>query len=267
MVDAENPQEESPLEEAPELDVPNGNNEEAYQSDTDSTVEATMKLAEMSEQRLSAKLKAESNFTKELEKFHVEQQKILEAAEARQPQSCSMCLCIVNSKKDIQSMKKHSCCFKCYTTTEKHKTNVAKDALEAEGFAKISTMDLSDYEDWLFGDEMGQRSLARIMAKLQAEGYNYKPWQVSIGAAAWSKENYNDTDLVDTRHIAERVKIAEVLNFVPTDTDGIQQVIASVKRAEEVMAANDIQASNFPWLIIGGTSLVAVLIPLVLSRR
>ena len=49
-------------------------------------------------------------------------------------------------------------------------------------------------------------------------------------------ENYNDTDLVDTRHIVERIKIADLLDYIPVNTDGIQQVIESVKRAETFMS-------------------------------
>ncbi len=227
--------------------------------------QATVKLAEMTEKRLSSKKRAESSFVKALKEFHAEQNKIIKASESMVPKVCNSCSSVVQAKKDVYSLESNGSCFSCHAETQSHKTEELLTSMKAESFGLIATMDLSDYEDWLFGDEMGQRTLARILAKLKSHGYEYKPWQVSIGAAAWSKENYHDTDLVDTRHIVERVKIADLLDYIPINTDGIQQVIESVKRAETFMAPQYSEPKNVLVPLLGLAGL-AIAIPLWLNR-
>ena len=221
----------------PSIETPHDSEGEGFESQSyPEMAEATVKLAEMTDKKLAAKKRAESSFVKALKEFHTEQDKIIKASESMVPKVCNSCNSVVQAKKDVYSLEDNGACFSCHAENQSQKTNEIVSSMKAESFGLIATMDLSDYEDWLFGDEMGQRTLARIMAKLQSHGYDYKPWQVSIGAAAWSKENYNDTDLVDTRHIVERVKIANLLDYIPVNTDGIQQVIESVKRAETLVA-------------------------------
>jgi len=252
--------------EAP-LQSPEPSESEEFQTQSNSEMaHATVKLAEMTDKRLSAKKRAESSFVKALKEFHAEQDKIMKASENMVPKVCNSCNGVVQAKKDVYSLEENGSCFSCHAETQSHKTEELLTSMKAESFGLIATMDLSDYEDWLFGDEMGQRTLARIMAKLQSHGYTYKPWQDSIGAAAWSKENYNDTDLVDTRHIVERIKIADLLEYIPVNTDGIQQVIESVKRAETFMAP-EVSDSNNVLIPLIGLAGLAVAIPLWLTRR
>ena len=144
---------------------------------------------------------------------------------------------------------------------------MAKDNLASEETSRIAALDLSDYEDWLFGDEMGQRCLSRILTKLKREGFEYKPWQVSIAAAAWSKDNYSDTNLSDTRHVVERVKISELSNYIPQNADSIREVIASVKRAEDIINVQNRKGSNYKWWLVGGFTVVAASIPYLWRRR
>lgn len=248
------------------LDASQSLESEDFESQSHSEMaQATVKLAEMSEKRLSAKKRTESSFVKALKEFHAEQDKIIKASESMVPKVCNSCSSVVQAQKDVYSLESNGSCFSCHAETQSHKTNELITSMKAESFGLIATMDLSDYEDWLFGDEMGQRTLARIMAKLKSHGYEHKPWQVSIGAAAWSKENYHDTDLVDTRHIVERVKIADLLDYIPINTDGIQQVIESVKRAETFMAPQYSEPKNILVPLLGLAGL-AIAIPLWLNR-
>ena len=125
-------------------------------------------------------------------------------------------------------------------------------------------MDLSDYEEWLFGDEMGQRSLARIMAKLKREGYNYRPWQISIGASVCSLDNYNNTNLIETRHSIERMPISKIIAKMPEDTEGIQKVVETIKNAENFVASKN-QDHTFYYL--AGAGILASAIPLLFRNR
>jgi len=132
----------------------------------------------------------------------------------------------------------------------------------------IATMDLSDYEEWLFDDDLGYRCLARIIAKMQSQGYEYRPWQISIGAAAWSKDNYNNTSLEDTRYLVERVKPNELIQYIPDSVDGISTVIDSIKRAEEIRGiGTKSSSSKYHWPIIGGIAGISIIIPYLMKRK
>ena len=126
-------------------------------------------------------------------------------------------------------------------------------------------MDLSDYEEWLFGDEMGQRSLALIIAKLKREGYTYRPWQVSIGAAVCSLDNYNNTELIETRHTIERMPISKIISKMPEDTDGIKKVVETLKNAESFVSSKNVDDKNMYYL--AGAGIVASIIPILLRNR
>lgn len=231
-------------------------------------VQTAVQNAEKAEALASEVAKAESEFMKSLEKFHAEQEKIIHAAQSMLPVQCSKCQGYIHSKKDKGCAAKNGCCFKCFTADQVTRTMDAESKIEASKYDLISTMDLSDYEEWLFDDELGRRTLARIVAKMKAQGYDYKPWQISIGAAAWSKENYTQTSLEDTRYLVERVKPTTLSDYVPMNPDGIKQVIDSVKRAEEIIgfsATPETERSH--WPVLGGIAGISVLIPLLMRRR
>jgi len=230
--------------------------------------EMSEKEAEDASRRMAAKMRAEESFNTEVTAFRATQEKIMQSAEDRLPPSCPSCQSYVRADRDQMSIQKNAECYTCFTKTETHKTEVAKDTLRAEETNRIGSLDLSDYEEWLFGDEIGQISLARLMTKVKREGYNYKPWQISIGATAWSMENYHNTELVETRHIVERMPIKELIDHIPESTQDIIHVINSVKRAEESIAPVESSGmGNKPLLILVGVSGVAALLPILLSRR
>ena len=224
-------------------------------------------MAAAADKRLASKMRAETRYNAEYKDFRAGQDRILKAAEDKLPSICMKCNVVVRNNKDKVSVKKNGSCMSCFFESEEHRTQVAKDSLAAEETSRIAALDLSDYEDWLFGDEMGQRSLSRVITKLKREGYDYKPWQVSIAAAAWSKDNYNDTSLSETRHLVERVQISALSDYIPQGAENIREVIASVKRAEELFEAERPQKKSIPWIMIGGVSAVALIIPLLLRRR
>lgn len=252
---AENPKEGQPTPFAPTME-------------SQPSEEMTDKMAEDAQRRMAAKMRAEESFKAEVEDFRATQAKIMKSAEDKLPSSCPSCQSYVRAKRDKLSIQKNAECFTCFTKTETHKTQVAKDTLLAEESSRIASLDLSDYEEWLFGDEMGQITLARLLTKVKREGYDFKPWQVSIGASAWSLENFHNTGLVETRHIVERMPIKDLLDHLPETTQDIVHVINSVKRAEESIAPVESSGmGNKPLLILAGITGVAALLPILLSRR
>ena len=256
----ENPVAENPQEEVPTPVEP--------PTEPQPTQEMSEKMAEDASRRMAAKMRAEESYQAEIEVFQASQAKIMQSAEDTLPPSCPSCQSFVRADMDKLSIEKNAECFGCFTKTETHKTEVAKDTLLAEETGRIASLDLSDYEEWLFGDDMGQITLARLLTKVKREGYNYKPWQVSIGASAWSLDNYHSTGLVETRHIVERMKIKNLLDHIPENTQDIVQVINSVKRAEESIAHDDRSGiGGKPLLILVGVTGVAALLPILLSRR
>ena len=252
---------------AAEAEVSKDTNPVAPPIVNDSEEKMTKEMVAAEEKQLAAKMRAEKQYNAEYKDFRAGQDRILKAAEDKLPSVCVKCNVVVRNNKDKVSIKKNGSCIGCFFESESHRTQVAKDSLAAEETSMIAALDLSDYENWLFGDEMGQRTLSRIITKLKREGYDYKPWQVSIAAAAWSKDNYNDTSLSDTRHLVERVQISALADYIPQGAENIQEVIASVKRAEEIFAESTPQKTNIPWIMIGGASALAIAIPFLMRRR
>jgi hypothetical protein len=225
-------------------------------------------MIEKAQERIVAPTQAEISYEAEIEKFNSQQSDLIREVEEKLPPACATCQSYVRADRDTISIEKNAECFSCYTKTEMHKTEVAKDTLRAEETNRIASLDLSDYEEWLFGDEMGQITLARLMTKVKREGYDYKPWQISIGASAWSLENYHNTNIGETRHFVERMPIKSLLDFIPANTQDIIQVINSVKRAEETMTPNDDGGMGVkPLFILAGITGVVALIPVLLGRR
>lgn len=212
--------------------------------------------------------KAEKEFVKSLQKFQSEQEKILKDAESMLPVQCVKCQTYITSKKDRGCAAQNGSCFSCFTADTHKQTMAAESQMKASKFDLIGTMDLSDYEEWLFDDDMGRRCLARIVAKVKAQGYDYKPWQISIGASAWSKEHYNNTSLEDTRYLVERVKINDLIDYIPYSPDSIKTVIDTIKRAEEIRGISSKPEKSVPlWAILGGVAGVSTIIPYLMRKR
>lgn len=246
-----------------------GEKAQKFKAETNEQAETNMELLKETKKVTTKAKQAETQFLKSLKSFQAEQEKIIKDAQLLLPVQCVKCSTYIHSKKDRGSAAQTGSCFTCYTKEKEAETFSAESKIKKAQYDLISTMDLSDYEEWLFDDEMGKRCLARIIAKTKAQGYDYKPWQISIAAAAWSKDNYNQTSLEDTRYIVERVRIKELINYIPVSPDNISSVIDSIKRAEEIRNKNNpvVEKDNKHWMIIGGIAGVSVLIPYLFKKR
>ena len=221
------------------------------------------------ENRIKIIQREDKKFAEAYSTFKSEQDSIVKRAENSIPKNCPSCQMVIHSAEDKSSMRKNSSCFTCHSNTEKHKTQVMLAEVESKKLESKGNMELSDYENWLFGDEMGHRSLAVLMAKLKTSGYdNYKPWQVSLAASSYSKSNYNQTDLVQTRHVLERTPIARIIEHIPADMGGVKELVATVKRAElEYDMKQPKKANNNTIYTVAGLGIISAIIPLFLSKR
>ncbi len=226
--------------------------------------------ARKEENRLKKIQREDKKFAEAYTTFKAEQDSIVKKAEQNIPKNCPTCDVVIHDAEDKSSMRKNNSCFTCHSQTEKHKTQVMLAEVESKRLETYGNMELSDYENWLFGDEMGHRSLAVLMSKLKTAGYNdYKPWQVSLAASSYSKSNYNMTDLVQTRHALERTPIARIMEHIPADMGGVKDLVATVKRAEAEYEMKQPKRSNNNKLIyaVAGIGAVSAIIPLLLNKR
>jgi len=225
--------------------------------------------ARKEQNRVNAMERDDKKFAEAYSVFKSEQDKIVQRAENSIPKNCPSCQMVIHAAEDKSSMRKNSSCFTCHSETEKHKTQVMLAEVDSKKLDHIGNMELSDYENWLFGDEMGHRTLAVLMAKLKTSGYDkHKPWQVSLASASYSKANYNQTDLVQTRHSLERTPIARILEHIPVDMGGVKELVATVKRAElEYEMTQPQKTNNNVIYAVAGIGFVSAIIPLFLSRR
>jgi len=231
-------------------------------------VEQSLYMAQETSEIIAEKREAESEFLTALKEFHAEQEQLLQQADSMLPDQCPKCESYIHSKKDKGSMVKNSECFTCFTAEQSKKVMEAEDMVEIKKMDAISTMDLSDYEEWLFDDELGRRSLSRILAKFKAQGYDYKPWQISIGASAWSKDNFNNTSLEDTRYLVERAKIQNIVDYIPESPDGIDKVITTLKQAEgKLESLTSKEKKELPIAMLGGIAGLSVLVPYLMRKR
>ena len=238
------------------------------QEDESKMAQESIAMVKEAENVMSEAKKAEKEFVKSLQKFQSEQEKILKDAQSMLPVQCVKCQTFITSKKDRGCAAQNGSCFSCFTADTHKQTMAAESKVKSSKYDLISTMDLSDYEEWLFDDDMGRRCLARIVAKVKSQGYDYKPWQISIGASAWSKENYNNTSLEDTRYLVERVKISDLIDYIPYSPDSLKTVIDTIKRAEEVRGISTKSESKVPlWAILGGVAGVSTIIPYLMKKR
>ena len=133
---------------------------------------------------------------------------------------------------------------------------------------KVSSMPLAEYEDWLFPHQgspdhlRGQMCLARIDASLKAANGGRavaELWQVKIGAALWSRLNFRDNAVEETRCELEKAPPMELIPLIPRNASEAISVI------EEIQTGNN-QRSDTNWGVIGACG-VAVLLPILLLRR
>ena len=129
-------------------------------------------------------------------------------------------------------------------------------------------MPLADYEDWLFPPSgspdnlRGQMCLARLDASLKAANGGRavsELWQVKIGAALWSRLNYRNNPVEETRCELEKAPPMELIPLIPRNASEAISVIEEIQMAES-------SSSETNWGLIGACG-VAVIIPLLLLRR
>jgi|TARA_R110000824_G_C15224074_1_gene677797 hypothetical protein len=133
---------------------------------------------------------------------------------------------------------------------------------------KVASMPLAEYEDWLFPHQgspdhlRGQMCLARIDASLKAANGGRavaELWQVKIGAALWSRLNFRDNAVEETRCELEKAPPMELIPLIPRNASEAISVI------DEIQTGNN-QHSDTNWGVIGACG-VAVLLPILLLRR
>lgn len=134
---------------------------------------------------------------------------------------------------------------------------------------RVASMPLSEYEDWLFPpvgspDHLrGQMCLARIEASLKAANGGKAVsdlWQIKIGAALWSRLNYREGNVEETRREVEKAPPMELMPLIPKNAAEAISVI------EEMQASTIESPSKTNWGMIGACA-AAVIVPLVFIRR
>lgn len=133
---------------------------------------------------------------------------------------------------------------------------------------RVASMPLAEYEAWLFPDNhspdylRGQMCLSRVEASLKAANGGRtvaEPWQIKIGAALWSRLNYNHGDVESTRRELERAPPMEILPLIPRNASEAISVI------EEMQSTRD-EPTPTPYALIAACG-VALIAPLMLLRR
>lgn len=133
---------------------------------------------------------------------------------------------------------------------------------------KVSSMPLAEYEAWLFPDNhspdylRGQMCLSRVEASLKAANGGRtvaEPWQIKIGAALWSRLNYNYGDVETTRRELERAPPMEILPLIPRNASEAISVIEEMQSTRE-------ETNPIPVALIAACG-VALVAPLMLLRR
>lgn len=119
--------------------------------------------------------------------------------------------------------------------------NPSEDALESfmashsEDFRDVASMNLADYEQWLFQseEEAGEIAVARIVSNFKASGYDVKPSYAAVAAATWSRMNYAGEEHLDALKKTERASVAELHPLVvEIESEGLTSLVDTLRRAE-----------------------------------
>lgn len=108
-------------------------------------------------------------------------------------------------------------------------------ASHSEDFRDVASMNLADYEQWLFQSESeaGEIAVARIVSNFKASGYDVKPSYAAVAAATWSRLNYAGESHIDSLKKAERASVAELQPLVvEIESEGMTSLIDTIRRAE-----------------------------------
>ena len=119
--------------------------------------------------------------------------------------------------------------------------NVSEDSLEqymeahSEDYRDIASMNLADYEDWLFNSESeaGEVAVARIVSNFKASGYDVKPSYAAVAGATWSRMNYEGEEHTDALHKVERASVASLRPLtVEIESEGMASLVSKIRKAE-----------------------------------
>ena len=119
--------------------------------------------------------------------------------------------------------------------------NVSEDSLEqymeahSEDYRDIASMNLADYEDWLFNtdSDAGEIAVARIVSNFKASGYDVKPSFAAVAGATWSRMNYEGEEHKDALRKVERASVASLRPLtVEIESEGMTSLVSKIRKAE-----------------------------------
>jgi len=240
--------------------------EEVESSDAE-IQDSPMQIEEARSEAVINLVKKDSEYQKKLKEFKQAEEKRVQAAEKKLLPRCTGCSKALRSKLDAESYTKNGSCFSCYTHNEKFKTESIIESKFAEQYDRIAALDFVDFEDLLFGDELGNRSLTRIFMKIKREGYDIPSWRISLAATAWAMDNYANTNLPETRHIVERAPISQILERVPKNTlehKELTQKMLAESKLERIDDSPKRFKKEYVYMgVIGG---ISVMLPILMNK-
>lgn len=227
----------------------------------------SMQMEEVRSETVIDLVKKDSEYDKKLKDFKRTEEKRVQTAEKKLLPRCTGCSKALRSKLDAESYTKNGSCFSCYTTTEKFKTDNLIETKFAEQYDRIAALDFPDFENWLFGDELGERSLMRIIMKIRREGYDIPTWKISLAATAWAMDNYANTNLSETRHIVERSPISQILDRVPKNNLEVKKLMQKF-HSESQMEKIDHSPSRFKkeYVYMGVIGGISLMLPILMNK-
>ena len=209
----------------------------------------------------------DSEYEKKLKDFKKTEEKRVLTAEKKLLPRCTGCSKALRSKLDAESYTKNGSCFTCYTTKEKFKTDSVIETKLAEEFDRMAALDFADFQNLLFGDELGKRSLMIIFMKIRREGYDLKEWQVSLAATAWAMDNYSNTNISETRHIVERAPIFQILSRVPENNEDVKKIINTFSAESELIQSNTSKKGlKKEYIYMGLLGGISVMLPILMNK-
>ena len=216
---------------------------------------------------VSEVIKQDSEYEKKLKNFKKAEEKRVQAAEKKLLPRCTGCSKALRSKLDAESHGKNGICFSCYTINEKVKTDSMIDSKFAEQYDRIAALDFSDFENWIFGDDLGERSLMRIIMKIKREGYDIPTWKISLAATAWAMDNYANTNISETRHIVERAPISQILQRVPENNSDIKNLMNKMAaESEEQQMRNQPSRFKKEYVYMGVLGGISLMLPILMNK-
>lgn len=210
----------------------------------------------------------DSEYEKKIKDFKKTEEKRIQTAEKKLLPRCTGCSKALRSKLDAESYTKNGSCFTCYTTKEKFKTELVIEKKLAEEYDRMAALDFPDFENLLFGDELGRQSLARVFMKIRREGYDLEQWQVSLAATAWAMDNYSNTNPFETRHMVERAPISQILSRVPeSNNEDIKKLfnrLSAESQSENLEPSRKGVKKEYIYMgLLGG---ISIMLPILMNK-